>query len=456
MKKFIWDNQDVLLETDDGGTTQVAYTVSPAFYGEVLAQRKDNASHFYHFDGIGSTTELTDANEAETDSFRYKAFGEALSTSGTTHPPFQYVGKLGYFRHPDTEINMDYVRARWYRPRIGRFMSPDPLLTLGSPYPYATNNPAALVDVTGMQPLGIGGVIAFPECLNNPNLASSIGSSECADQLAIVRHYENEVLSWAEALPGEQDAAAVTGHCTGLTMTMRAACAINCLPPGPMAGYGPYETFVKYCIGCNCTSVDIQLDDPKGVVDVKPCDLIYRSGPWVSDGYYFYANWPHDGISYNTVGQATVTISEAGHQYCDPQQWLLAWDNDDKTGGTWKFYDWRRDGNAAWGGPYCTRGKCVWQMSDGPGNLRSRILFDGSKKPQGGTWTQFRVGVWNKSRGEWCEATAEWWIYFVACSPRNYYCKAGRGANPYPQMSALAPRGCHMLPFPLEGMIECY
>jgi len=30
VKKFIWDNQDVLLETDAGGNTQDAYTVSPA------------------------------------------------------------------------------------------------------------------------------------------------------------------------------------------------------------------------------------------------------------------------------------------------------------------------------------------------------------------------------------------------------------------------------------------
>jgi len=118
----------------------------------VLAQRKDSTSHCYHFDGLGSTTELTDVNEAETDSFRYKAFGEALSTSGATQPPFQYVGKLGYYRHPDTEIGLDYVRARWYRSRIGRFISPDPLLTLGSPYPYATNNPGEVVDVSGMQP----------------------------------------------------------------------------------------------------------------------------------------------------------------------------------------------------------------------------------------------------------------------------------------------------------------
>ena len=132
--------------------TQAAYTVSPAQYGEVLAQRKDSTSHCYHFDGLGSTTELTDVNEAETDSFRYKAFGEALSTSGATQPPFQYVGKLGYYRHPDTEIGLDYVRARWYRSRIGRFISPDPLLTLGSPYPYATNNPGEVVDVSGMQP----------------------------------------------------------------------------------------------------------------------------------------------------------------------------------------------------------------------------------------------------------------------------------------------------------------
>lgn len=43
----------MLLETDAAGNTQAAYAVGIARYGEVLAQRQDNTSHFYHFDGLG-------------------------------------------------------------------------------------------------------------------------------------------------------------------------------------------------------------------------------------------------------------------------------------------------------------------------------------------------------------------------------------------------------------------
>ena len=35
---FIWDGQDVLLETDVGNNTQVTYTQTPAGYGDLVSQ----------------------------------------------------------------------------------------------------------------------------------------------------------------------------------------------------------------------------------------------------------------------------------------------------------------------------------------------------------------------------------------------------------------------------------
>ena len=132
--RFVWDNQDVLLETNAGGVTQTAYTQTPALFGEIVAQRKSGASRFYHFDGLGSTMELTDGAEATTDTLRYRAFGESLVATGSTAPRYRWVGKLGYYWQSDNGIALDYVRARWYRPRIGRWVSEDPLGLLGSAY----------------------------------------------------------------------------------------------------------------------------------------------------------------------------------------------------------------------------------------------------------------------------------------------------------------------------------
>jgi len=56
--KFVWDGQDVLLETDGNGTTQVTYTQTPDVYGQIVSQRRDSTTSFYHHDALGSTLAL--------------------------------------------------------------------------------------------------------------------------------------------------------------------------------------------------------------------------------------------------------------------------------------------------------------------------------------------------------------------------------------------------------------
>jgi len=81
---FIWDRQDVLLETDAGNTTQVTYTQTPDIYGDLVSQRRSTTTKYYHFDALGSTLALTDSNENVTDTYRYYAFGKTLTSSGNT------------------------------------------------------------------------------------------------------------------------------------------------------------------------------------------------------------------------------------------------------------------------------------------------------------------------------------------------------------------------------------
>jgi len=70
-----------------------------------------------------------------------------------------------------------YYRARYYDPKIGRFISEDPIGFAGGPnrYLYAQANPASAVDPSGLSTMGIGGtVINFSDCCvltsgNNPD-----------------------------------------------------------------------------------------------------------------------------------------------------------------------------------------------------------------------------------------------------------------------------------------------
>ena len=50
---FIWDGQDVLLETDVSNNTQVTYTQTPDIYGNLVSQRRDSTTSFYHHDAGG-------------------------------------------------------------------------------------------------------------------------------------------------------------------------------------------------------------------------------------------------------------------------------------------------------------------------------------------------------------------------------------------------------------------
>jgi len=122
---FIWDGQDVLLETDVSNNTQVTYTQTPAEYGDLVSQRRSTTTKYYHFDALGSTLALTDANENVTDTYKYYAFGDTLTSTGSTTNPFQYVGNLGYYN--ESAISLQYLRARYYQPSTGRFMSVDPI-----------------------------------------------------------------------------------------------------------------------------------------------------------------------------------------------------------------------------------------------------------------------------------------------------------------------------------------
>ena len=155
--KYIWDGENYLQETDENDVTQVTYTNKPEQYGELISQRRENGgdpaiTETYHFDALGSTTELTDESEDVIETYQYDAFGNKRSANDYT-PAFTYVGVAGYYHDP--EDSKYYVRNRTYCPGIQRFLSKDPLgfddrLRL---YAYAANNASNRIDPNGLFPV---------------------------------------------------------------------------------------------------------------------------------------------------------------------------------------------------------------------------------------------------------------------------------------------------------------
>jgi RHS repeat-associated protein len=143
----------VLLEASAGNVIQAVYTLEPQTYGNLVSQRRGGATSFYHFDGLGSTAELTGATGSVTDSYLYDSFGNILVLSGTSVNFYRYVGIFGYQYDPD--IACYYVRSRYYDPASRRFLSRDPMQFLANPngnfYKYSNNNSVNLNDPSGEQ-----------------------------------------------------------------------------------------------------------------------------------------------------------------------------------------------------------------------------------------------------------------------------------------------------------------
>ena len=104
----------------------------------------------YGYDGFGSVRQLTNLSATVTDTYNYDAFGNLLSSTGTTPNNYLYRGE-----QYDSDLGLYYLRARYYNPQTGRFMSRDPEdgnvkdpATLHK-YLYAGGDPVNAIDPRG-------------------------------------------------------------------------------------------------------------------------------------------------------------------------------------------------------------------------------------------------------------------------------------------------------------------
>ena len=140
----ILNNANILNETDLNGTPTSMFV-----YGLGLVCRYDygtNSFNYYHFDERGSTTEISDASgNTITHKYNYDGHGNNFESVETFQQPFKYIGKYGVVT--DSK-NLYFMRARYYNPQIGRFLSEDPVWGTNL-YHYANNDPLNLIDPNG-------------------------------------------------------------------------------------------------------------------------------------------------------------------------------------------------------------------------------------------------------------------------------------------------------------------
>ncbi|HEY2946338.1 MAG TPA: RHS repeat-associated core domain-containing protein, partial [Vicinamibacteria bacterium] len=144
---WTYDAEDILREIS--GTSTLKYVHGPGIDEPQAQEDGTGTLSYFHADGLGSVVKTTNAAGTAVSSKRYDAFGnpETGATNG-----FSYTG-----RELDTEAGLYYYRARYYDPKIGRFLSEDPIPleardhAEANAYVYVRNNPPNRKDPFGLE-----------------------------------------------------------------------------------------------------------------------------------------------------------------------------------------------------------------------------------------------------------------------------------------------------------------
>jgi len=115
--------------------------------------------------------QLTRSTGQVTDSYEYEAFGNSFTKQGTTPNNYLYRGE-----QYDSDLGLYYLRARYYNPLTGRFMSRDPEdgkikdpRTLHK-YLYADGDPVNRIDPRGRE----GALVEYAATLAHNSFEATI------------------------------------------------------------------------------------------------------------------------------------------------------------------------------------------------------------------------------------------------------------------------------------------
>lgn len=150
---YLYDGDNIAAEyfIDSSGTTTTYYTHGPGVDEHLAMERGDNY-YYYHADGLGSITAITNESAVPVQTYSYDSFGVPKQTTGFRNS-FMYVGK-----EYDLETGLTEMGARYYDPKEGRFISKDPIGFAGGDvnlWNYVQSNSVNWIDPEGLQTTAI-------------------------------------------------------------------------------------------------------------------------------------------------------------------------------------------------------------------------------------------------------------------------------------------------------------
>ena len=141
---------NVLVEYSANGDEICYYTVG----ADLVSQEVDGKVFTYLYDGHGTVRALANENGKITDTYTYDAFGNLISSTGSTANNYRYCGEQF-----DSTTGLYYLRARYMDTNTGRFISQDSYAgSTADPislhkYLYANSNPVSNSDPSGYSTL---------------------------------------------------------------------------------------------------------------------------------------------------------------------------------------------------------------------------------------------------------------------------------------------------------------
>lgn len=159
--KYYYDNRKLIKEVCGNNIIDYFYDENNQLYG----YKENNTVYFYIRDVLNNIIGIIDNNGLIVSKFDYDAYGNIINQTGTIISNFRY---KGYYY--DTDVELYYLKTRFYNPILLRFITPDSIEYLDSSsiiglnlYAYCGNDPVNMVDENGnvgfWQALVVGAIV---------------------------------------------------------------------------------------------------------------------------------------------------------------------------------------------------------------------------------------------------------------------------------------------------------
>ena len=152
--RYVYRGSTLVAEITDDYALYFHHDANAGIVGFTYVSGNTEAEYFYRKNLQGDVIGIVDANGASVAEYRYDAWGQILSATGTMASvnPIRYRGY--YF---DQETGLYYLQSRYYDPVVGRFINADDAGTLGANgeilsynlFAYCLNNPVSSIDPNG-------------------------------------------------------------------------------------------------------------------------------------------------------------------------------------------------------------------------------------------------------------------------------------------------------------------